>query len=271
MKNDILATAIKAAKSAGIVLKKRFRADVLVEDKADGSFVSVVDREAERAALSVIQENFLEHSIFSEEAGFFYRNSEYMWYVDPLDGTTNFLHHVPFFCVSVACTLREEVIAGVIYDAIHDELFYASKGEGAFLNGGSTRFTTGKKISVSNPKMEKAVISATRPSDRMGKELGFKIASAVEQHVHGVKFMGSAALDLAYTAYGRFDGFIGFGIKPHDVAAGILICEEAGAITLDFSGKPGKFKDANMIVANREVAKQLVKYIKKAYKNNNKN
>jgi len=257
MKNDILATAIKAAEAAGAVLKKRFRSEVVIEDKDDGSFVSVVDREAERAALSVIQEDFLEHSIFSEEAGFFDRNSEYMWYVDPLDGTTNFLHNVPFFCVSVACALRDEVIAGVIYDAIHDELFYASKGEGAFLNG--------KKINVSNPKMEKAVITATRPSSKKEKALGFKIASAVERYTHGVKFMGSGALDLAYTACGRFDGFIGLGIKPYDVAAGVLICEEAGAVTLDFSGKPGKFKDANMIVGKREVAKQLVKYVKKVY------
>lgn len=259
MKNDILATAIRAAESAGAVLTKRFRSDVLIENKSDGSFVSVVDREAERAALSVIQENFLEHSIVSEEAGFFDRNSEYVWFVDPLDGTTNFLHHVPFFCVSVACIFREEVIAGVIYDAIHDEFFSASKGEGAFLNG--------KKINVSKPEMEKAIISATRPSDIKRKELGFKIASAVERHVHGVKFMGSGALDLAYTACGRFDGFIGLGIKPYDVAAGVIICEEAGAITLDFLGKPGKFNDANMIVANSEIAKQLVRYVRKIYKN----
>ena len=255
MKNDILPTAITAAEAAGAVLKKRFRSAVLIEDKSDGSFVSAVDREAERAALSIIQENFLEHSIVSEEAGFFDRNSEYVWYVDPLDGTTNFLHHVPFFCVSIACTFKEEVIAGVIYDAIHDELFYASKNEGAFLNG--------KNIHVSNPKIEKAVISATRPQDKAKKELGFKIASVVEQHAHGVKFMGSAALELAYTACGRFDGFIGLGINPHDVAAGVIICEEAGAVTLDFSGKPGKFKDANMIVGNREIAKQLVRYVRK--------
>ena len=256
MNNRHLTTAIEAARAAGAVIKKHFCGTVIIEEKSDGSFVSMVDRGAERAALGVIEGQFPVHSIVTEEAGVFDRDPDSIWYIDPLDGTTNFLHHVPFFCVSIGYAHKGVLEAGVIFDPVHEELFCAERGGGAFLNG--------KKIEVSNPEFKNAVIGACRSSEIAKKKLGLKMAQALEERVHGVKFMGSAALELAYTSCGRFDGFVGLAVNSYDVSAGVLICEEAGAETVTHSGKPATFLDKDFVIGNKEITLQIVKYIKKA-------
>ncbi len=256
MSSAILSTAEKSARAGGEVIRKWFRKEVAIEEKPDTSFVSIVDREAERAVLGVIEKAFPLHSIVSEEAGTFERNSEYKWYVDPLDGTTNFLHHFPFFCVSVGCTKGSDVVAGVIYDPIHDELFSAEQGRGAYLNG--------QKIVTSSAIFEKSVLCSSRGSSPEQKLRGLRLASAIEPSIHGMKFTGSAAMNLAYTACGRFDGCVASSLHPHDIAAGVVICKEAGAEFLNHKGKPGTFLDPDIIVGNRDIASHIVKYVKKA-------
>ncbi|KKU52565.1 MAG: hypothetical protein A3H69_00970 [Candidatus Sungbacteria bacterium RIFCSPLOWO2_02_FULL_47_9] len=263
MSSPILSTAEKAARAGGEAIRKWFRKDVLIEVKPDTSLVSIVDREAERAVLSVIEKAFPLHSIVSEEAGTFDRNSDYTWYIDPLDGTTNFLHHFPFFCSSVACTTGTEAIAGAIYDPIHDELFSAEKGKGAYLNG--------KKIVVSGNIFEKSLIVASRGSSVEQKLKGLRIAEEIEPHIHhGTKFTGSAAMNLCYTACGRFDGNIGASLHPHDIAAGILIAKEAGADVLNFTGDPATFLDPDIVVGNRDMTSNMLKYIKRAVRSRRK-
>ncbi len=224
--------AIDAALRAGGLLGKRFRTDLNVQQKGVHDFVTEVDREAEALVLDTIRSAYPEHQIMAEESSPDTTGlaAGHRWIVDPLDGTTNFIHGVPTFAVSVAVEDPDGLAAGAIYDPVHKELFHAARGRGAYLDG--------KPIKVSGKTDMDASLIATGFPFRSLVRLE-RYLSAFEQFLRqtaGVRRAGAAAIDLAYTACGRYDGFWEFGLSPWDLAAGVLLVQEAGGVVTDFGG-----------------------------------
>ncbi len=224
--------ACEAARRAGEVLSSRFRqkAHLIVERKGLHDFVTEVDREAEAAVLEHLHARFPSHAVMAEEGSPLAAASAFRWFVDPLDGTTNFIHGVPVFCASVAVEDSSGLVAGAIHDPVHDELFHARRGGGAWLGD--------LPIRCSRPSDPGVALVATgfpfRELDRLDSYL-----EAFERFVRvtaGLRRAGSAALDLAFTACGRYDGFFEIGLSPWDVAAGALLVREAGGIVTDVTG-----------------------------------
>lgn len=250
---QILDTAIDAARAGGRVLERYFRGDesLEIERKGEHDYVSEADRKSEEVILAEIRRVFPAHRVLAEESGHSEGRgageSEYGWYVDPLDGTTNFLHGVPVFCISIACRRGDETVAGVVLDPVHDDLFAAAKGRGATRNG-----------------------RPMRASDRDGLKGSFlatgypwRARAAIEQYLgafhdvflqaKSVRRCGAAALDLAYTAAGVYDGFFEFRLSPWDVAAGILLVEEAGGIVTDLDGGRRWLEGGNVLAGGAKV------------------
>lgn len=219
-----------------------FRRRVRVEYKGDADLVTEADRQSEKLIRKRIQENWPRHDILGEEAGLVDTGSEYRWYVDPLDGTTNFAHGFPVFCISMALEHKGERIAAVVYDPTRDEMFTAEKGSGASLNG--------ERILVSKTAtLAESLVATGFPSHKRHKNPNIHFYHQVTLRTHGVRRAGSAALDLCYVACGRFDGFWEFNLNPWDTAAGVLIAEEAGGKVTTFSG--GAFNiDSRQTVAS---------------------
>ena len=220
--------------------------------------VTQVDREAERIIISQIHDQFPDHRILAEETDEIVGDSLYRWIIDPLDGTTNFVHGVPIFAVSIAVEFHGEIIVGVVFDPNRNELFSAIKNGGAFLNK--------KRIEVSNaPSLSKSLTATGFPyiTDKVF-DLNMKIFQTVYKKCQGVRRAGSAALDLCYVAAGRFDGFWELGLNPWDVSAGALIVQEAGGTVSDFSGKKFKSDNVSQIIAtNGKIHSELLATIQK--------
>jgi myo-inositol-1(or 4)-monophosphatase len=219
--------AINAALKAGQILKKGFQSSFSIFHKEGvHNLVTEYDLLAEKSILKDIFDTFPNHSILSEEKGLINNASDYEWIIDPLDGTTSFAHSIPFFSVSIALAIRGEVVSGVVYQPISNELFIGQKGYGAFLNG--------SKLSVSTTnQMKDAFLAVGFPYDLDKNPHGAieKFTSILRRGI-AVRRLGSAALDLAYVAAGRFDGFFEAHLKPWDCAAGILLIEESvGKVT----------------------------------------
>jgi myo-inositol-1(or 4)-monophosphatase len=230
MKKDYLEAAIETAQEAGKILCEEFDHPAQITYKGDVDLVTQADKRSEQAIVTRLTKYFPEHSIAAEEGTGHESDSEFRWHVDPLDGTTNFAHGYPCFAVSIALAQCGALLAGVVYNPFYDELFAAARGAGATLNG--------KRIFVS--KVDKLATSLLCTGFPVHKRLAnpnihyywdFTLRS------HGVRRDGSAALDLASVAAGRFDGFWEFGLKPWDTAAGVLLIEEAGGRVGDFSGQ----------------------------------
>jgi myo-inositol-1(or 4)-monophosphatase len=235
--------AVKAARRAGSVINRAsFDLDKLtVERKAQNDFVSEVDRAAEAAIIQVLREAYPQHSILAEESGTLDNKSEYQWIIDPLDGTTNFLHGFPQYCVSIALAVKGVVQHGVIFDPVRNDLFTASKGAGAFLN--DRRIRVSKTIN-----MKDALLGTGFPyKEFVHFDKYLAVFKEMTQKSAGVRRPGAAALDLAYVACGRFDGFWEMGLNPWDVAAGGLLVLEAGGLVADFRGE-GDWLNAGSIV-----------------------
>ncbi|NBR29640.1 MAG: inositol monophosphatase [Betaproteobacteria bacterium] len=251
--HPMLNTAVKAARRAGSIINRAAQnIDILtVTQKAANDYVSEVDREAERAIIRVIQETYPSHSILAEESGAS-GNSEYVWIIDPLDGTTNFLHGFPHYAVSIALSHKGVLSQAVIYDPVRNELFTASRGRGAFLN--DHRMRVGKRTKL--------------PGCLLGTGFPFKEFSVIDtylamfkdlaQKTSGIRRAGAATLDLAYVAAGRLDGFWEFGLAPWDMAAGCLLITEAGGLVGDFSGNNTYLESGNIIGANPKLFSQLI-------------
>ncbi len=216
---DFLDVAIDIAREAGqILLSHRGAA---FELKGAFDLVTAADRESEQLIVERLQKEFPKHGIVAEEGGHAEMHSEFRWYVDPLDGTTNFAHGFPMWNVTLGVARKEEVIAGVIFDPLNDELFAAERGAGARLNGA--------RIQVSRAgTLNESLLATGFPSRRRHRDVNIHFYYQVAMLTHGVRRGGSAALDLAYTACGRLDGFWEFGLNPWDMAAGTLLVEEAG-------------------------------------------
>ena len=226
---DLISPMQAMAREAGALLMRYFRQHVKIEYKGDVDLVTVADRESEALILERIRHQFPTHDVMGEEGTRIETGSDYKWYVDPLDGTTNFAHGYPVFCVSLAVERRGQRIAGVIYDPTRDEMFVAELGGGATLNG--------KAIHVSTTaNLGDCLIGTGFPSQKRHKNPNIYFYHQITLRTHGVRRAGSAALDLCNVASGRYDGFWEFNLNPWDTAAGVLIVEEAGGKVSDFSG-----------------------------------
>jgi myo-inositol-1(or 4)-monophosphatase len=254
--HPMLNTAVKAARRAGGVINRATRnLDVLtVRAKGANDFVSEVDQEAERAIVETLRGAYPAHAILAEEGGATGR-SEYVWIVDPLDGTTNFLHGFPQYAVSIALMHRGVLTQAVVYDPNRNDLFTASRGRGAFLN--DHRLRVSKRARVSD-----ALIGTGFPF-RQFKHVDTYLAilREVMQKAPGVRRAGAAALDLAYVAAGRLDGFWEFGLAPWDIAAGALLVIEAGGLVGDLEGNDGYMDSGNLIAGTPKVFAQMVQMI----------
>jgi len=224
-----LERAIEIAREAGALLSNYFERRVPFELKGEFDLVTEADRASERLVVERLRSHFPSHSIVGEEGGGFESSSEYRWFVDPLDGTTNFAHSFPVFNVTLGLERAGEAIAGVVYDPIRQEMFTAERGSGAYLNN--------RRIKVSSIKRVADSLASTGfPSRKRHHNVNIHFYYQLAMASHGVRRTGSAAIDLAYVACGRLDFFWEFGLKPWDMAAGALLVREAGGRTSDMRG-----------------------------------
>ena len=250
-----LVDAIRMARRAGLVLKNRLKTDFEIEYKGEVDLVTEMDRIAQNIIVDEIRTNYPGHGILAEE-GIDDKGLEgYVWIVDPLDGTTNYSHRFPIFSVSIAITFRGETICGVVHSPISEETFSAIKGEGASLNGQS--------ISVSKTTdLDRSLLATGFPyniRDNAGAILDRFGRMAVQ--AQGIRRCGSAALDLCFVACGRLDGFWEAGLKPWDIASGILIVEEAGGLATDFSKMPITLDGASVLASNRKIHREMAQVL----------
>lgn len=252
----MLNIAVKAARRAGSVINRATRnLDVLaVRTKGVSDFVSEVDEEAERAIIDTLKAAYPDHAILAEESGAAGR-SDYVWVIDPLDGTTNFLHGFPQYAVSIALLHRSVPTQAVVYDPTRNDLFTASRGRGAFLNDHRIRVSRRSRLS-------EALIGTGFPFRQLVHvDPYLAILREVLQKSAGVRRPGAASLDLAYVAAGRLDGFWEFGLSPWDIAAGALLIIEAGGLIGDLEGNDGYLSSGHVVAGNAKVFAQLVQVI----------
>ena len=253
----VIDTAVKAAERASEVLLDYFGRlkSLEVEEKARNDFVTEADKKSEMIIIKTIQEAFPQHTIVAEESGL-HSGNDWKWYVDPLDGTKNFIHGLPMFCVSIGVEFKGELVAAVVKAPVLEETFIAEKGSGAYYNG--------ERLSVSTRPFEMALVATGFPF--RGKELldsYLKCFKEVFLKVSGIRRCGSAALDLAYTARGTFDGFWEMSLHPWDIAAGVLLIKEAGGRVSDFEGKDGYLKSGNIVGASPNTYEKLLEIVKR--------
>src|SRR5512144_2377098 len=254
--HPMLTIAVKAARRAGNLINRGARElDLLtITSKGPKDFVSEVDREAERAIVETLLASFPDHAILAEEGTAKGTNvdAENVWIIDPLDGTTNFLHGFPQYCVSIALSQRGQITQGVIYDPVRNDLFTATRGRGAFLND--------RRIRVSRRQHLRDSLVGTGFPFRDGSYLDTYLAmmKAMIQHTAGLRRPGAAALDLAYVAAGFYDGFWEVGLNPWDVAAGSLLVQEAGGLIGDLQGEGDFVHGGQVIAANPKIFAQMV-------------
>ena len=254
--HPMLNIAIRAARAAGdsIVREMDRACDIPIEDKGKNDFVTEVDKNAEEIIISTIQKSYPDHAFLAEESGR-RGESDYLWVIDPLDGTTNFLHSFPHFAVSIALKQKGILNQAVVYDPLKQELFTATKGKGAQLNN--------RKIRVSSKKeLDGALLGTGFPySDEKAMLKFIESYKALFPKVAGIRRAGVASLDLAYVASGRLDGFWEFNLKPWDIAAGVLLIQEAGGISAELSGGLDYLESGNIISANPKLLKAMLKIV----------
>lgn len=257
--HPMLNIAVRAARSAGSIINRAaLDLDVLkVGSKGTNDFVTEVDQAAEEAIISTLLEAYPGHAILAEESGRQRgsRHSDYLWIIDPLDGTTNFIHGFPVYAVSIALAFRGKVEQAVVYDPTRNDLFYASKGKGAYLN--DRRLRVSKRI-----RMSDALIGTGFPfrkGDNFRRYL--KMFEEVMQQCAGMRRPGAAALDLCYVAAGWYDGFFETGLSPWDVAAGSLMITEAGGLVGNFTGEADFLYQREVVAATPRIYGQLVQML----------
>jgi len=255
--HPMLNIAIRAARSAGnIIARAADRVDQLtVLQKSDNDFVTEIDRQAERTIIQTIHKAYPDHAILAEESGS-QTGSEFEWVIDPLDGTTNFLHGFPQFAVSIGVRKQGRLEQAVVYDPLRQELFTASRGNGAALNDRRIRVTT-------RTDLNGALLGTGFPFKKQ-QHLDTYLATfkALFPMTAGLRRAGSAALDLAYVAAGRLDGFWEIGLSEWDMAAGVLLVQEAGGLVSDFAGGNEFMQSGNLIAANPKVFKAMHQQIR---------
>lgn len=256
---DYLRIAEKAALVGGNILRYYFEhlKELDVREKARNDYVTQADIESERAIRSIISSAFPDHMIVGEEEGISGRG-RYVWYVDPLDGTKNFMRGLDVFGVSIALEVDGQLVLGVVYSPVRDEFYHALRGEGAYKNG--------KRIYVSGKKELRGSFLATGFPHRSGDvvEVYIETFRAFSRDTTGIRRMGSAAMDLCMVAEGIFDAFWEYHLKPWDIAAGIVIVEEAGGFVSDFRGGKGYLKTGNVLgAASPELHREMLEVLRK--------
>jgi myo-inositol-1(or 4)-monophosphatase len=237
---------ILIAREAGGMIKEAFRTNFSVEFKTnEANLVTEVDTKSEQMIIDFISKKYPDHGILAEESGGNYKNKEYVWIVDPLDGTTNFAHGLPIFSVSIGIQKNGKTICGAVYDIMQDLMYSAEIGGGAFCNK--------RKLKVSeNENLQHSVVVANNPYNAI------ELFSAFLKKSRAVRRLGSAAIDMCYVADGVFDGFWEVKLNPWDVCAGSLIVEEAGGLITDFKGKPRDLFCKEILATNEKVHKSMM-------------
>ena len=254
--HPMLTIAVKAARRAGGVINRATRDldSLTVTSKRHNDYVSEVDKAAEAAIIETLLDAYPKHAILAEESGE-QGDSEFLWIIDPLDGTTNFLHGFPQYAVSIALAHKGVLSQAVIYDPSRNDLFTASRGAGAFLNERRLRVSKRKQL-------DEALIGTGFPfRDFTHLDAYMGMFRDLVQKTSGVRRPGSAALDLAYTAAGRFDGFWEIGLSKWDIAAGCLMVQEAGGLVSDFSGNENYLESGNIVAGSPRIFHQLLQTI----------
>ena len=259
--HPMLNIAVKAARKAGHIINRATRdIDILkVETKRQNDFVTEVDRAAEAAVIGVLREAYPNHAILAEESGASAGSQgDFVWIIDPLDGTTNFIHGVPQYCVSIGLKHKGIVTQAVVYDPAKNELFTATRGSGAYLN--DKRMRVSKRIKIAD-----ALIGTGFPFSKVDVlDRYIAMFRKVTLHCAGIRRPGAAALDLAYVAAGRFDGFWEMGLSPWDMAAGSLLVQESGGLVGDFSGESKYLESGEIVAGNAKVFAQLLALVASA-------
>ncbi len=253
MNHPLLNIAIQAGRSAGRIISRSLdhldANNISLKQKHD--FVTNVDLAAEEEIVRIIQEAYPDHAILAEESGSNNNKSEFEWVIDPLDGTLNFIHGIPHFAISIAVLKRQQLEIGMIFDPIKNELFTAVKGGGAQFNNRKMRVSECKKLD------EALLVTGLPFREEQPLAHYLKSFSEILPQVAGIRRPGAASLDLAYVACGRFDGYWEMGLKPWDMAAGILLVKEAGGIVTDLAGQENYLENGNVLAANLALHKTL--------------
>lgn len=257
----ICASAEAIVMQAGAFIRGEFGkvSQQSIEEKSINQLVSYVDRTAEEMLVKGLRLIVPEATFLTEEATIAAENSDLQWIIDPLDGTTNFLHGIPTFAVSVALRQQEQIVVGIVYEVNKDECFTAWKGGGTWLNGERIRVGTAQNLAQS-------LIGIGFPVDHFSRlNPVLKAISHFIQHSRGVRRIGSAATDLAYVACGRYDAFFEYNLNPWDVAAGILLVQEAGGQLSDFTGTDNYLFGREMLATNHTIHEEILTVIRQAF------
>lgn len=262
MEKSFLDIAIEAAKKAGELLLELFNTKTEITFKSDRSIVTKADLKADALITNLIEDVFPHHSILSEESGEKSKDLEYLWVIDPLDGSTNFSVHNPFFAVSIGLLYKYKPLLGVVYSPVQDELFVATRNSGAKLNN--------QTITVNKDAVfETSFLAYCNGRDQHSREEMIKIYGELKKQNNMFRQVGAASLELCYVAAGRFGSFIMPGINPWDVMAGALIVNEANGLTTDFENNPFNMKSLNIIASSSlSFHELLLQFIEKALKRN---
>lgn len=256
--SQLLKFAIQTAKGAGSILMEHFGRISSYEHKSTSiDLVTIADTQAESYIIGEINKSFPDHHIIAEESNTIDNNSEYRWVIDPLDGTTNFVHNLPIFAVSIGLQYKEETIVAVVYNPAVDKCFWAEKNGGAFLNGDSIQITSTNTLGNS-------LLATGFPyahDDRWSK--CFDLFKLFYGKTQGVRRLGAAALDFCFVAMGRFEGFWEFGLQPWDVCAGALIVKEAGGKVSDWDNSPMPFSGKRALATNGQIHNEMVEVLSK--------
>ncbi len=257
---NFLDAAVELALHAGHLIKRLAKQPHTITYKGAIDLVTEADVQSEALIIAGIKERFPDHGILAEEKGSEQGESDFLWIIDPVDGTTNYAHGFPVYGVSIALEYRGEVIAGVVYEPNLDELFTAEKGKGAFLNGSPIRVSETRDL-------DKSLLATGFPYDfRIDPERIIKLFTAFSLRTQGIRRAGAATIDLVSLACGRFDGFWEFGLKPWDMAAGGLIATEAGARITMMEGQPYDIRVPEIVAGNRFIHDQMLAVIDEASK-----
>lgn len=259
---DILQPTIDVAKKAGAFIRDERKSfdRSKVEEKGLNDLVSYVDQEAEKLIVKGLREILPEADFITEEGSAGRAGKAFTWIIDPLDGTTNFIHGLPIFSVSIGLKQEDELVLGVVYEINFDECFYAVKGQGAFCNGKPIRVSRASKLGES-------LIATGFPYSAFAQiDQYLQALRDLMEKCHGLRRMGSAAVDLCYVACGRFDGFFEYDLKPYDVAAGVIIIKEAGGMVSDFSNGENYLFGKEIIATNTAIHEEAIAIIQQAWK-----